>query len=112
MTGFIVNEKRTAVIHTASPRVSYDFSNFDKFRVSLQSCFLHVALSTECSVDLVQFIQEVKIRLNSGNASYISAQNLLCFWLLSRPLTTKMYKTIVLPVFMGVTSDRRPKGRT
>ena len=46
-------------------------------------------------------IQEtIKSRLESGNACYHSAQNLLSCSLLSRNLTMKIYKTIILPVVL------------
>jgi hypothetical protein len=47
--------------------------------------------------------EEIKSRLNSGNACYHSVQSLLSSRLLSRNVNVKIYKTIILPVFcMGV----------
>jgi hypothetical protein len=47
------------------------------------------------------FIQEeVKWRLNSGNACYHSVQNLLSSRLLSKNLKIRIYKTIILPVVL------------
>jgi hypothetical protein len=47
--------------------------------------------------------EEIKSRLNSGNACYLSFQSLLSSRLLSRNVKAKIYKTIILPVFyMGV----------
>jgi hypothetical protein len=47
--------------------------------------------------------EEIKNRLNSGNACYHSVQSLLSSRLLSRNVKVKIYKTIILPVFcMGV----------
>jgi len=47
--------------------------------------------------------KEIKSRLRSGNACYQSVQNLLSSRLLSKNLKTKIYRTIILPVFcMGV----------
>jgi hypothetical protein len=43
---------------------------------------------------------EIKSRLNSGNASYYSVQNLLSFRLISRNLNIKIYKTVILPVVL------------
>ena len=49
------------------------------------------------------FIQEeIKSRLKSGNACYYSVQNLLSSSLLSNNTKIKMYRTIVLPVFVRV----------
>jgi hypothetical protein len=42
--------------------------------------------------------EEIKSRLNSGNACYHSVQSSLSSRLLSRNLNVKIYKTIILPV--------------
>jgi hypothetical protein len=42
--------------------------------------------------------EEIKRRLNSGNASYHSVQNLLSSRLLSKNLKIRIYKTIILPI--------------
>jgi hypothetical protein len=44
---------------------------------------------------------EIKSRLNSGNTSYYSVQNLLSSCLISKNLKIKMYKTVILPVVYG-----------
>jgi hypothetical protein len=44
--------------------------------------------------------EEVKSRLNSGNACYHSVQSLLSSRLLSRNVKVKMYKTIILSVVL------------
>jgi hypothetical protein len=47
------------------------------------------------------FIQEeIKRRLNSGNACYHSVQNLLSSRLLSKNLKIRIYTTIILPVVL------------
>jgi hypothetical protein len=43
---------------------------------------------------------EIKSRLNSGNACYYSVQNLLSSSLISRNLKIKIYKTVILPVVL------------
>jgi hypothetical protein len=43
---------------------------------------------------------EIKSRLNSGNACYRSVQSLLSSRLLSRNVKVKIYKTIILPVVL------------
>jgi hypothetical protein len=48
--------------------------------------------------DLVQ--ENIKRRLNSANACYHSAQNLLSSRLLSKNLKIRIYKTIILPVLL------------
>jgi hypothetical protein len=52
--------------------------------------------------------EEIKRRLNLGNACYHSVQNLLSSRLLSKNLKIKIYRTIILPVvfFMGVKPGR------
>jgi len=42
--------------------------------------------------------EEIKSRLNSGNACYHSLQKLLSSRLLSKNLKIKIYRTIILPV--------------
>jgi hypothetical protein len=44
--------------------------------------------------------EEIKSRLNSGNACYYSVQSLLSSCLLSRNVKVKIYKTIILPVVL------------
>jgi hypothetical protein len=44
--------------------------------------------------------EEIKNRLNSGNACYLSAQSLLCSRLLSRNVKVKINKIIILPIVM------------
>jgi sorting nexin-29 len=44
--------------------------------------------------------EEIKKRLNSGNACYHSDQNLLSSRLLSKNLKIRIYKTIILPVVL------------
>jgi len=44
--------------------------------------------------------EEIKSRLNSGNASYHSVQNLMSSILLSKNLKIKIYRTIILPVVL------------
>jgi hypothetical protein len=47
------------------------------------------------------FIQEeIKKRLNSGNACYHSVHNLLSSRLLSKTITIRIYKTIILPLVL------------
>jgi hypothetical protein len=44
--------------------------------------------------------EEMKSRLNSGNAFYHSVQSLLSSCLISRNVKVKIYKTIILPVVL------------
>jgi hypothetical protein len=43
---------------------------------------------------------EIKSRLNSGNACYYSAQNLLSSRLISKNLKIKTYETVILPAVL------------
>jgi hypothetical protein len=43
---------------------------------------------------------EIKRRLNSGNACYYSVQNLLSSCLISKNLKIKIYKIVILPVVL------------
>jgi hypothetical protein len=45
--------------------------------------------------------EEIKSRLNSGNACYNSVQSLLSSRLLSRNLKVKIHETIILPVVLN-----------
>ena len=55
--------------------------------------------------------EEIKSRLKSGNAYYLSVQNLLSSIFLSKNLKIKIYKTIILPVCMCVKRGRSHWGR-
>jgi hypothetical protein len=44
--------------------------------------------------------EEIKSRINSGNACCCLVQGLLSFCLLSRNVKVKIYKTIILPVVL------------
>jgi hypothetical protein len=65
------------------------FENVEQFR--------HLG-TTITNRNLIQ--EEIKRRLNSGNACYHSVQNPLSSHLLSRNIKTRIYKTIILPVVL------------
>jgi hypothetical protein len=46
------------------------------------------------------FLEEIKTRLESGNACYHSVQNLMSSRLLSENIKIRIYKTIILPVVL------------
>jgi hypothetical protein len=50
------------------------------------------------NLNLIQ--EEIKGRLNSGNACYHSAQNLLSSRLLSKNIKIRIYKTLIMPVVL------------
>jgi hypothetical protein len=43
---------------------------------------------------------EIKSRLNLGNASYYSDQNLLSYYVISKNIRIKIYKTVILPIVL------------
>jgi hypothetical protein len=59
--------------------------------------FIHLG-STVTNQNLIQ--EEIKRRLNSGNACYDSAQSLLSSRLLSLDVKIRIHKTIILPVVL------------
>jgi hypothetical protein len=58
--------------------------------------------------DQICIHEEIKSRLNSGNACYHSVQSLLSSHQLSRNVKFKIYKTIILPVLYGCESWSLP----
>jgi hypothetical protein len=54
--------------------------------------------TTVANQNLIQ--EEIKRRLNSGNACYHSVQNLLSSRLLSKNIKVRIYKTIIWPVVL------------
>jgi hypothetical protein len=54
--------------------------------------------TTVTNQNLIQ--EEIKRRLNCGNACYHSVQNLLSSRLLSKNVKVRIYKTIILPVVL------------
>jgi hypothetical protein len=70
------------------------------FLPCLSNCSVH-NINLGMTVTNQNFIQEeIKRRLNSGNACYHSVQNLLSSRLLSKNVKVRIYKTIILPVVL------------
>jgi hypothetical protein len=66
----------------------------------METMFHNIILNcvSETHQNLIQ--EEIKRRLNSGNACYHSVQNLLSSRLLSKNVKVRIYKTIILPVVL------------
>jgi hypothetical protein len=77
------------------------FENVSQFKYfnSIQFFIIYVpSRTTVTNQNLIK--EEIKRRLNSGNACYHSAQNLLSSSLLSKNVKVRIYKTIILPVVL------------
>jgi hypothetical protein len=69
--------------------VNESFENVAKF------IYLRMTLTNQNYIH-----DEIKSRLNPGNACYYSVQNLLSSHLISKSLKSKVYKTVILPVML------------
>jgi len=72
--------------------VRIDKITFEKL---LEFKYLGTILTNQNSI-----AEEIKSRLMSGNACYLSVQNLLSSRLLSKNLKIEIYRNIILPVFL------------
>ena len=82
-----------------SHNMKIDNSTFDRVEVLI---YLRTTLTDKNSIQ-----EEIKSRLNSGNACHHSVPNLLSSSLLSKNPMIKIYRTVILRVlYMGVTLGR------
>jgi len=68
---------------------SFFFERVEEFK------YLGTTLTNQNSIQ-----EDIKGRLKSGNACYLSLQNLLPSSLLSKNIKIKIYRTIILPVVL------------
>jgi hypothetical protein len=97
--GLEINEERTKyMIMSRHPNAGQNrniriadesFGNVAKFK------YLGTTLTNQSDIH-----DEIKSRLNSGNACYYSVQNLLSYRLISKNLKIKIYKSLILPVVL------------
>ena len=73
-------------------RVRIDNGTFERVE---EFKYLGTTLTNQNSI-----LEEIKNRLRSENACYLSVQNLLSSRLLSKNLKIKIYRTIILPVVL------------
>jgi len=57
--------------------------------------YFGIAITNQHSIQ-----EEIKSRFKSGNACYLSMQNLLLLSLLSKNIKTKIYRNIILPAVL------------
>jgi hypothetical protein len=85
--------------------------NAEKTKYMIMSCYLNsgqyqnIRIANESFENVEKFKylgihDEIKSRLNSGNACYYSVQNLLSSCLISKNLKIKLYKAVILPVVL------------
>jgi sorting nexin-29 len=113
-------KKNTKSITDASREVGLEV-NAEKTKYMLMSCHQnagqnhYIKKANRCFENAAKFKylgttvtnqnmihEEIKSRLNSGNACYHSVQNFLSSQLLSKNLKIRIYKTIILPVVLYV----------
>jgi hypothetical protein len=111
-------KENTETLLEASGDVGLEI-NAEKTKYIIMSCYQNsgqnqnIRISNESFENVVKFKylgmtltnkndihDEIKSRLNSGNACYYSVQNLSSSCLISKNLRTKIYKTVILPVVL------------
>jgi hypothetical protein len=103
---------KTKTINDASRKVGLEI-NIKKTRYMLEFQSWYMKIANRSFENVSQFIylgitvrnqyliqDKIKIRLNPGNASYHSVQNLLSSCLLSKHVKIRIYKTIILLVVL------------
>jgi hypothetical protein len=111
-------QKNTNALLNAIQEVGLEV-NLEKTKYMLMSCYKkagqvhNIIIMNRSFEDVAMFkylgltltdqdciYEEIKSRLNSGNACYHAVQSVLSFRLLSRNVKVKIYKTIIMPVVL------------
>jgi hypothetical protein len=82
-------------VHTRTTRRNIPGDSILLSQHALTAGFIKLVVTNQ---NLIQ--EEIKLRLNSGNACYHSVQDLLSSRLLSKNVKVRIYKTIILPVVL------------
>jgi hypothetical protein len=64
--------------------------------------YLGTSLTNQNTID-----EDIKCRMQSGNACYYAMQNLLSSCLLSKHIKVKIYRTVILPILYGFYHSER-----
>jgi hypothetical protein len=106
-----VIQKNTETVLDASKEVGLEVSMLMSRKKAGQKHSINIANRSFEGVEKLKYLgttlrdqncmqEEIKSRLNSGNACYHSVQGLLSSRPLSRNVKVKIYKTIILPVVL------------
>jgi hypothetical protein len=97
--GLIVNSEKTKYMfvsrHQAAGHSNYIRVANKSFEKVAEFKYLGLALTDQNCIH-----EEIRSRLNSGNACYHAVQNLLSSCLLSGNVKIKIYRTVILPVVL------------
>jgi hypothetical protein len=86
-TKYMIMSRRPSSGQNQNIIANESFENVGKFK------YLGATLTNQNDIH-----DEIKSRLNSGNACYHSVQNILSFRLISQNLKIKIQRTVILPV--------------
>jgi hypothetical protein len=97
--GLEVNSEKTKYMfmscHQTAGQSNYIRLAYKSFEKVAKFKYLGATLTDQNCIQ-----EEIRSRLNSGNACYHAVQNLLSSHLLSRNVKIKIHKTIILPVVL------------